>query len=84
MLDRQRWLSEEMRPRIEAVTPGSGTYMNEADYAQPNWREAFFGDNYAGLVAVKEAWDPKSLFWALEVPGSEAWTVAADGRMCRA
>lgn len=84
MLERQKWLSTEMRPRIEEVTPGSGTYMNEADYAQPNWREAFFGVNYAELVTVKRKWDPSSLFWALEVPGSEAWTVAGDGRMCRA
>lgn len=84
MLDNQRFLSQEMRPLFEEVTPNSGTYMNEADYAQPNWRDAFFGRNYDDLVAAKRHWDPESLFWALETPGSEAWTVAADGRMCRA
>ncbi|KXJ90487.1 hypothetical protein Micbo1qcDRAFT_226448 [Microdochium bolleyi] len=84
MLEMQRWLGAEMRPRLEAATPGGGTYMNEADGRQPNWREAFFGTNYAALVQVKKRWDPHALFWALQVPGSEAWTVAADGRMCRA
>ncbi|KAJ1325462.1 FAD-binding protein [Microdochium nivale] len=84
MGEMQQRLGSEMRARIEAVTPGGGTYMNEADGRQPNWREAFFGSNYEALVGVKQAWDPDSVFWAVQVPGSEAWTVAADGRMCRA
>ncbi|EFJ17110.1 hypothetical protein SELMODRAFT_421427 [Selaginella moellendorffii] len=25
------------------LTPGSGTYVNEADYNEPNWQQSFFG-----------------------------------------
>lgn len=80
----QRRMTSEFMPQIEAVTPGSGSYMNEADFRQPDWQRAFYGDNYARLLAVKRRWDPESLFYVLKGVGSEDWSVAADGRMCRA
>jgi len=84
MLANQKRITSEFVPQIEAVTPGSGTYVNEADFNQPNWKEAFFGVNYAKLLTIKKKWDPDSLFYALKGVGSDAWTVAPDGRMCRA
>jgi FAD/FMN-containing dehydrogenase len=84
MLADQKRITDEFVPQIEAVTPGSGTYVNEADFNQPNWKEAFFGANYAKLLSIKQKWDPDSLFYALKGVGSDAWTVAPDGRMCRA
>jgi hypothetical protein len=83
MLADQKRITNEFVPQIEAVTPGSGTYVNEADFNQANWKEAFFGVNYAKLLAIKKKWDPLSLFYILKGVGSDAWTVAADGRMCR-
>ncbi|KAJ0165266.1 putative FAD-linked oxidoreductase [Colletotrichum tanaceti] len=80
----QRRMTEEFMPLIQSVTPGSASYMNEADFRQPDWQTAFFGDNYARLLAVKNKWDPESLFYVLKGVGSEAWNVAPDGRMCRA
>lgn len=77
-------MTNEFMPQMEAVTPGSGSYMNEADFRQPEWQQAFFGKNYARLLSVKRKWDPESLFYVLKGVGSEDWTVAADGRMCRA
>ena len=71
-------------PQLEAVTPGSGAYMNEADFRQPNWKEDFFGVNYETLLRIKKKWDPHHLFYAVTSVGSDAWTVAEDGRMCRA
>ena len=71
-------------PQIEAVTPGSGSYMNEADFRQPNWQQSFYGPNYGRLLEVKRKWDPSSLFYVLKGVGSEAWNVAQDGKMCRA
>jgi len=70
-------------PQVEAVTPGSGAYINEADFEQPNWQETFFGANYATLLAIKRKWDPNSMFYGLRTVGSDTWTVANDGRMCR-
>ena len=83
MIAAQWLMTDEFVPQIEAVTPGSGAYMNEADFRQPNFQEVFFGDNYAALLAIKEKWDPDSLFYALAGVGSEVWVVNNDGRMCK-
>jgi Berberine and berberine like len=83
MIAAQWLMTDEFVPQIEAVTPGSGAYMNEADFRQPNFQEVFFGDNYAALLAIKEKWDPDSLFYALAGVGSEVWVVDNDGRMCK-
>ncbi|KAJ5052218.1 uncharacterized protein L3040_001977 [Drepanopeziza brunnea f. sp. 'multigermtubi'] len=84
MLRDQDAMTNDWVPQIEAVTPGSGAYMNEANYRQPDYQNAFFGANYAKLLAVKEAWDPDSLFYATAGVGSETWAIASDGRMCKA
>lgn len=65
---------------LRAATPGSGSYMNEADVLEPNFQQSFFGANYARLVGIKEKWDPWGLFWAPATVGSEHWAVrTADG-----
>ncbi|KAH6679766.1 hypothetical protein B0J14DRAFT_533858 [Halenospora varia] len=84
MIALQDKMTYSVIPQMEAVTPGSGIYMNEADFRQPNWQETFFGDNYEKLLAIKKKWDPQSMFYAIKSVGSEAWEVAEDGRMCRA
>jgi len=83
MLAAQKQMTDEFVPQLMAITPGSGTYVNEADFNQPNWKEDFFGDNYDKLLTIKEKWDPDGVFYILKGVGSDAWTVAADGRMCR-
>jgi FAD/FMN-containing dehydrogenase len=73
------------------LTPGSGAYINEADPAEPNWQQSFFGDNYARLLDIKRARDPWGVFWALTTVGSEGWEVrtkdgyphSENGRLCR-
>ncbi|PNY26844.1 Uncharacterized protein TCAP_03229 [Tolypocladium capitatum] len=80
----QRRMTGEFMPQIEGVTEGSGSYMNEADFRQPNWQEVFFGNNYERLLGVKRKWDPESVLYVLKGVGSEAWRVNGDGRMCRA
>ena len=71
-------------PSLEAFSPGGGAYMNEADFRQANFQQAFFGDNYARLLEIKNRYDPQGFFYTVKAVGSEAWDVAADGRMCRA
>ena len=66
--------------KIRAVTPGAGSYLNEADVQEPNWQQSFFGSNYDKLLAIKKARDPWGLFWAPTTVGSENWVVrTADG-----
>ncbi|PMD28796.1 FAD-binding domain-containing protein [Hyaloscypha variabilis F] len=83
MIALQDKMTYEIVPQLEAVTPGSGAYMNEADFRQLNWQEDFFGDNYVELLSIKNKWDPNHLFYAVTAVGSTDWTVAANGRMCR-
>jgi hypothetical protein len=71
-------------PQMEAATPNSGAYMNEANFRQIGWKEDFFGANYDTLLGIKNKYDPNHLFYAVTAVGSDAWTVASNGRMCRA
>ena len=80
----QRKMTDVIMPKIEAVTPGSGSYMNEADFQQKNWQSTFYGSNYKKLKQIKNKYDPDHVFYNLKSVGSEAWNVGKDGRMCRA
>ncbi|KAK3326632.1 hypothetical protein B0H66DRAFT_166530 [Apodospora peruviana] len=75
---------------IRAATPGSGSYMNEADVIEPNWQQSFFGSNYKKLEGIKKKYDAWGLFWAPSTVGSERWAVRTaggvptqDGKLCR-
>ena len=70
-------------PMLEQLTPGSGTYLNEANFEEVHWKENFYGVNYDALLAIKKKYDPHDLFYAKTAVGSDAWTVDGDGRLCR-
>lgn len=60
-------------------------YVNEADPYQANWQEHFWGSNYAELYKIKQAWDPKGVFYSIATPGAEDWAAIEYGtRLCRA
>ncbi|KAF2467735.1 FAD-binding domain-containing protein [Lindgomyces ingoldianus] len=72
------------------ITPGSGSYLNEADRLEPNWQQSFWGDKYAKLLEIKKNWDKKDVFWAVNAVGSEGWVVESvdglpneNGRLCK-
>ncbi|KAI1159138.1 hypothetical protein F5B18DRAFT_655959 [Nemania serpens] len=48
--------------RFRAITLGGSTYMNEATFDNPTWKEDYFGRNYEALLVVKQKDDPTSLF----------------------
>lgn len=84
MIANQNLMTDTIMPAIEKATPGSGSYMNEANFQQPDFQTQFFGDKYDALLDIKEKYDPGRLFWATKAVGSEYWSVAEDGHMCRA
>ncbi|KJZ74985.1 hypothetical protein HIM_05471 [Hirsutella minnesotensis 3608] len=84
MYAQQDRITKEVQPLIEAVTPGSGAYANEADFQQPDWQETFYGVNYKRLLEIKRKYDPESLLYGRTNVGSEDWVVSKNGRMCRA
>ncbi|KAI8633358.1 FAD binding domain protein [Xylariaceae sp. FL1651] len=81
---REGIIANEFIPRLIAITPCSGSYLNEANIKQVNWQSAFFGPNYSRLLSIKNKYDKKSLLYAAQAVGSEAWKEDAQGRLCKA
>jgi FAD/FMN-containing dehydrogenase len=62
---------------IRKVLPRVGSYVWETDFFQPNWQDAFWGENYPRLRTIKDKYDPAGLFFVRHGVGSEEWS--ADG-----
>lgn len=83
MIADQGIITNVLIPRLKAISPNSGAYVNEGDGNEPEWKEVFWGANYEGLLAVKSQYDPNFLFYANRAVGSDYWVVDESGRMCR-
>jgi FAD/FMN-containing dehydrogenase len=59
------------------AAPDAGSYVSESDFFLKDWQRAFWGSNYARLLAVKHRYDPDGLFTVHHGVGSETWS--ADG-----
>lgn len=53
------------------LAPNAGAYANEADYFQPDWQQAFWGNNYSKLYEIKQKYDPEGVFYCHHCVGSE-------------
>jgi hypothetical protein len=79
----------------KAITPRGGSYHNEGDSQEPDWKQAFYGSHYPKLANIKRKWDPLGVFWAISAVRSDEWEVRGssgggrkgvftqDGRLCR-
>ena len=62
--------------------PESGAYLNESDRDEPEWQQAWWGENYERLLRLKRRWDPKDVFWCEVCVGGERWR-EREGRVCK-
>jgi FAD/FMN-containing dehydrogenase len=62
---------------LRKIVPKAGSYVSESNYFNASWQEAFWGENYPRLRAVKTKYDPGGLFFVHHGVGSEDWS--ADG-----
>jgi len=62
---------------LRSVASDGGACVAESDCFQADWQRAFWGGHHAGLLAVKQRYDPGGLFFARSGVGSEYWS--ADG-----
>ncbi|KAF3018241.1 hypothetical protein E8E14_013293 [Neopestalotiopsis sp. 37M] len=70
-------------PAIEAVTPGSGIYLNEVNpWYKGDWKQEMYGVNYERLLKIKHEYDPDHLLYGHFAVGSDEFVVAGDGRLC--
>lgn len=56
---------------LRTVAPDAGTYVNESDYFQTDWQNAFWGANYSRLLSIKQRFDPEGIFTVHHGVGSE-------------
>ena len=59
---------------VRQLLPSIGSYLAESDFFESAWRDAFWGPNYAHLLAVKDRYDPDGLFVVHHGVGSERWS----------
>ncbi len=65
---------DEGMDEIRKLLPRVDSYVWETNYFQPDWQNAFWGDNYPRLRAIKDKVDPDGLFFVYHGPGSEGWS----------
>ncbi|XP_055328818.1 uncharacterized protein LOC129581643 [Paramacrobiotus metropolitanus] len=58
--------------------PDSGAYANEAFIQEPNWQQAFWGENYNRLLGIKKSMDPSGFLVCNQCVGSELWDQAGN------
>ncbi|KAL8810191.1 MAG: hypothetical protein Q9223_002182 [Gallowayella weberi] len=83
MLKAQEDMTDKYIPQLKALAPDSGAYLNEGDWHDPDWKEAFYGVNYAKLKSIKAKYDPHDIFYAPTAVGSDGWVIEDPGRLCR-
>ncbi|KAH7069060.1 hypothetical protein BKA63DRAFT_536314 [Paraphoma chrysanthemicola] len=85
-------LNNDVLNPLREISPAGGSYGNEADIAEPNWQNAFWGKNYPRLLKIKKQVDPTGLFYVHHGVGSEDWFIddkgivgvqSNDGPLCR-
>ncbi|KAI0970362.1 hypothetical protein F4678DRAFT_436568 [Xylaria arbuscula] len=82
MVSRQYELTNSVMPALKAATPGSGSYLNEADFGDPDWQQDFYGENYPRLSQIKSQYDPDSVLYARTAVGSDKLQQDGEGRLC--
>ncbi|KAI5459624.1 hypothetical protein BGZ63DRAFT_473334 [Mariannaea sp. PMI_226] len=67
---------------LEELAPDTGTYINEANYMDPNYLVNFWGTMRPTLEAIKQKYDPNNIFYCVTCIGSDQWYEKSDGRLC--
>jgi hypothetical protein len=71
ILDTMKYFSNNVLGQWRATCPDAGAYMSEADILEPNFQQAFYGENYPRLYTLKQRYDPFGLLYAPTAVGSE-------------
>ena len=65
---------DEAAAELRKIVLVPGSYVSESNYFNESWQQAFWGNNYQRLLAVKAKYDPDGLFFVHHGVGSEAWS----------
>ena len=67
----------------ELTGADGGAYVNEADPFTQDWRQAWWGDNYARLVEIRNKYDPEGLLQCWKCVGFEDEDVLSERFKCQ-
>jgi hypothetical protein len=59
---------------LRKLVPQPGSYLAESNYFNKDWQQAYFGNHYPKLRAIKKKYDPAGLFFVHHGVGSEDWS----------
>ncbi|XXH05344.1 hypothetical protein Hte_011770 [Hypoxylon texense] len=76
-------ITYDFLPKLAALTPNGGAYLNEGDFQQPDFQAVFYGDHYQKLLRIKDEYDPDDIFYVQTGVGSDRWKEDVEGRLCR-
>ncbi|ETS73175.1 hypothetical protein PFICI_15120 [Pestalotiopsis fici W106-1] len=65
--------------RSEQLYPDSGSYHNEANPFTPDWKTAWWGDNYEFLLDIKKRYDPNNILKCWKCVGWDEEPAASVG-----
>jgi Berberine and berberine like len=68
---------------LRKVAPDTGASVAEGSFFEPEWQRAYWGPNYAKLLAIKKKYDPDGLFVVHHGVGSEEWSADGFTRLAR-
>ncbi|KAF8904597.1 FAD-binding domain-containing protein [Mucidula mucida] len=70
---KERFQKVQLPIMEEVVGTDAGSYSNEADSLEPNFKTTFYGPYYDRLSEIKRKYDPHDLFIVVKGVGSECW-----------
>jgi FAD/FMN-containing dehydrogenase len=65
---------DEAAAELRKIVPHPASYVSESNFFNDTWQQAYWGNNYQRLRAVKTKYDPDGLFFVHHGVGSEAWS----------
>lgn len=79
----QNELMEEILPIFDAAALNAGGYKNEANWAETDIKQSFYGGTYERLEKIKDAVDPSGMFYGITSVGFDRFGFDGAGRLCR-
>ncbi|KAI6747601.1 hypothetical protein HG530_015709 [Fusarium avenaceum] len=76
-------LRDIISPVYRLASPTTGTYMNEADWGDSNWRQDFYGAHWQNLGEIKARYDPSGGFYCQTCVGSDLWREDKNKALCK-
>ncbi|KAH6628962.1 FAD-dependent monooxygenase [Boeremia exigua] len=78
------WTEENKESLWRKWAPDSGSYINEANPFNSNFKVDFYGGNYERLLEIKKRYDPTDSLFVQAGVGSHSWSYDLDsGTLCQ-